>query len=502
MSNTSRRLFLKHSTKTLAAFSLGLGCSEWLQAQSQQKKVIKGEEWREMDPGASGYRLTPADNAILNKAKANIFQIRMRDMELQLVDRNDNPLKEFPVEIVQIRQAFPFGDQLWQLDRFHRFNEHHTDKAFYWRLRFKELLNAANALCYWTERPRNDGPKTEDIQGRPELEGFTYCVDWANSQGLYVKGHPLFWSIPKCVPDWVKRYDYETQIKFAEVRVRNLVAQFKGRIKMWDAVNEPLWEAAFKNLPQREWPHIEPIENMVEYIIPVLRWAREEDPDVTYLINDYGLCLDPPSGPRIAKDGTEISAKYQRKRFLKLMAALSDRGVPPNAMGIQSHVGGWMHPTEQFDLYDEMSAANLPIHITEFWANTKELEETGKYSPSEIENMQAEFIENFVTCAFGHPSIEAFFFWGLMEAVVKWGEYSSHELKPLYFRLQTLFNKKWMTNVQLTTNGDGKIKFRGFHGDYSLRYSLMDNMKTGIPFSVNKYEKLPLKIIAGLAGAK
>ena len=47
---------------------------------------------------------------------------------------------------------------------------------------------------------------------------------------MQVKGHPLFWSIPKCVPDWVLKYDYATRMKFAEVRVRNLVAAQRGQI--------------------------------------------------------------------------------------------------------------------------------------------------------------------------------------------------------------------------------------------------------------------------------
>ena len=182
------------------------------------KRHAGGEEWQGMQRGA---RYDPdADAGVIAAARANIEKIRKRDVELRVTDAAGRPLADMPVEIVQKRHGFCFGDQLWHLDRLYRFGQGDTDGARYFKLRFSDVLNAANALCYWTERPRNDGPKMEDIQGHPSLEGFHRCVDWAAGEGLTVKGHPLFWSIPKCVPDWVKRYDYETRMKFAEVRVR------------------------------------------------------------------------------------------------------------------------------------------------------------------------------------------------------------------------------------------------------------------------------------------
>ena len=158
-----------------------------------------------------------------------------------------------------------------------RAGEQNSDRARYFKPLFADIFNSATALCYWTERPRNDSSKTEDFQGESRLENFAYCVDWARAAGLTVKGHPLFWPIPKAVPEWLKRYDYATQMKFLEVRVRSLVARFRGRVSIWDAVNESLWEPAFRNLPSRRWPHLDSIQEIADYVEPVLRWARECD---------------------------------------------------------------------------------------------------------------------------------------------------------------------------------------------------------------------------------
>jgi GH35 family endo-1,4-beta-xylanase len=457
-----------------------------------------GEEWRRMEGGAGAID-SAASRAAVSAAKANIEKIRKRDVELRVVDRQGGAVAGETFEVVQKRHAFCFGDQMWALDRMYRFGEADTDRGKYWKRRFADVLNAANALCYWTERPRSDGPKTEDLQGLPALDGFHYCVDWARSEGLTVKGHPLFWSIAKCVPQWVKRYDYETQMKFAEVRVRGLVASVRGKVALWDLVNEPMWEPAFRNLPQRHWPHLERIEAIADYIEPVLGWARDEDPDARYLINDYGMQEGSRKEPPVAADGTKVTAALQRRRFLELLRCLGDRGAVPDAIGLQSHTGGWTDHASQTAVYDEMAASGLPIHITEFWAHTRGLEADGRLPQDEIDRRQADYVADYLTCAFGHPAVEAFFFWGFMGQAIRWGQYSSHELKPMYDRVRELVRAEWTTRERLTSDGDGRVRFRGFYGDYALRYDAGGGTARGVAFRVDRQQSYPLAIIAPLA---
>lgn len=437
------------------------------------------------------------DDAVVVRAKRDIEQVRKRDVELRVIGRDGEPLANEPVEIVQARSAFPWGDQLWALDRMFRYGEAETDTGRYHKRLFAGLLNAANCLCYWTERDVNDGPKTEDIQGDPQMNGFAHCVDWAAAEGLRVKGHPLFWSIDKCVPQWVKRYDYATQMKFAEVRVRSLVARFKGKVSIWDAVNEPMWEPAFKNLSKRHWPHIEPINDIADYVEEVLRWCREEDPDATFLINDYGMEVDKKgekSGP-VAADGTVVTAAMQRKRYLALIGELHDRGMPPDAIGLQWHTGGWVDHATQLAIYNEMATGGLPLHITEFWAHTRHLKEEG-LPDDVVEQMQSDYVVNHLTCAFGHPAVEGFFFWGMFNDAVKWGQYSSHGPRPIYHRLNDLLNREWMTRITLTTDEQGRATFRGFYGSYVLRYALSRQAQHGVPFEVAREDTMPLTLHA------
>ena len=144
-------------------------------------------------------------------AESNIPKVRQRDVDLRIVDREGAPLSGLSVDVVQQRHAFPFGDMVWSLDAMHRAGNWETDRARYWRKRFTEVFNSANALFYWTERPRNDASKVEDWQGHIRLDNVEDVVDWARSEGLTVKGHPVFWTVPKAVPDWLKDYVFGTR---------------------------------------------------------------------------------------------------------------------------------------------------------------------------------------------------------------------------------------------------------------------------------------------------
>jgi len=444
-----------------------------------------GEEWRAMD-SADLYDPNDHDD-ILRDAKDSIERIRKTDIELRLVRRDGSPLAETAVDVVQKRQAFCFGDQLWGLDRAYRNDQAHHDRWRYYKRRFADLLNSATALCYWTERTRNDGPKSEDLQGEPQYEYFHACVDWASAEGLTVKGHPLFWSIPKCVPDWVMKYDHETRMKFAEIRVRNLVAGARGKVTVWDIVNEALWEPAFKNLDHRHWPHIESADDLAEYIAPVLGWARQEDPDALYTVNDYGLTGSDKADAPTTPDGTRVTSRFQRERFLELIDALDARGALPDVIGLQSHTGGWSDHALQIEAYEHLAQAGLPLHITEFWAHTRHLQEAGM-PQEQIDQLQAEYVGNFLTVAFGHPAVESFFFWGIMGNAVRWrnDRSSGHDLTPLYHRMDELINNEWMTRESLTTDADGVVRFRGFFGDYTVRRTLESGQPTGTRFGVEK----------------
>lgn len=446
-----------------------------------------GEEWLAMDE-TSGYDAAAEAPTIL-AARERIPALRQRDVELRLVDRSGAPVAHAAVEVEQTESAFLWGHNLWGLDTAVRNGRQYSEDVQTECRLMARLLNAVNALHYWTERPRNDGPKSEDQQGYPTYEHLQWCVDWGNANGLTVKGHPLFWTVPKAVPDWVQGYeDYQTRLAFLEVRIRSIVNRFKGKIRIYDAVNEPMWEPAFKDLPKRTWPQMTNIGDIADYIEPVLRWAREEDPDACYLINEYGVSLGDDTPCAVpGSDGSTVTPHSQFMRYLDLLDELRQRGCAPDAVGLQGHTGGWGRHDRQVATYQMIEdRCGLPVHITEYWAHTNHLEKVGMPA-DEIQARQWEYVRNCVTCAFGSSAVEAFFFWGMTKDLLEFFPKGGVECKPLYHHLTRLLHEEWRTRATLTSDADGLLRFRGFHGDYSLR--LRQNgtgQRCGTTFAVPK----------------
>ena len=454
-----------------------------------------------------------SNNGQIPNTSESIKKIRMRDIEIQILDHLGKPVINHSIEIELTKHAFLFGDCNPEMDSLFRQGPATAEKLEVYRKVFASVLNAVNSTCYWTERPRNNMAKTEAFQGEYKLDGFADTVDWGNANNLTVKGHPLFWTVPKAIPDWMLKYDYPTQLKFLEVRLRSLVGRFKGKVKLWDAVNEMLWEPALKNLADRNWPHLETLNNMAEYISFVLRICREEDPDAKFLINDYGLEKTHSAKAQLAandndlksadesgvkaKDGTIVTARLQRKRYLELVKRLWEIGFPPAAIGLQGHSGA-VTPEEQSAFYDEMAQARLPLHITEFWARPEDFGADYLKMPVKEQDQQiAAYVGQFLTNAFAHPAIESFFFWGFMDMATVWPENNApvYEEKPVLKVVKDLIHKEWHTHEVLNTDSNGMVRLRGYYGDYSLRYGLhgSDKRNLGIPFKVGKYEKMPYR---------
>lgn len=313
-----------------------------------------------------------------------------------------------------------------------------------------DLFNATTAKCYWEERWHQP---IERYQGNRMYQLFQEEVAWGYENGLRVKGHPLVWTVEKAIPKWVFKYPYDQQLDFLKEHVQGLIEAGDGKVSRWDLVNEMLWEPAFKNIALRHWPHIDPIEDIADYIARSLEWARAIDPNAIYSLNDYGLVLT------FVK---KISAGDQRGRYLQLIEALKARNALPDAIGFQAHTGG-KFPLGAFQrTMDHLAESQLPLQITEFWSKEKDFPAT--WSAEKTETAMAEYIGNICTLAFAHPSVRHFTFWGNAQLFTAEG----HPRKS-YEVLYTLLKDEWNTITQAETNSEGKLNFTGFKGAYQLQ---------------------------------
>ena len=470
--------------------------------------LTSGKNYSSIGPNQSNFLFAPGeleDDAVVAMAKRDIPRVRTKNSVVKLLKADGQPLSNAEVQVKQLRHQFLFGDNNWFMSKTFRSGLGESDRLKYYRQRFSELFNSLNVTTYWTERPSNDSAKTEDFQGYIQMEDVEESVNWALSRGLVAKGHPMFWTVPKALPQWLKDYPYETMEKFIEVRIRSLTARFKGRIKHWDAVNEMLWEPHPSNIAKRQWPYLETMDNMTDYIGKVLNWARSEDPDAKYTINDYGLSTNLQDN-LVSFDGKLVTAASQRKRYIELIRRLQEKGTPPDLIGLQCHTG-WLKPSLQMAFYDEMAAAGVPLSITEFWGTTSEimgpspkklkLKEwripSGKKSYDTITLEEAveirdNYIIDYLTCAFAHPAVDSFYFWGFLGMAINFFDKlsASHDPEPVFTKVKNLINKEWNTDLRLRADNNGVVSFRGYCGNYSIRVKNSSGIQSGYGFNVDR----------------
>lgn len=132
--------------------------------------------------------------------------------------------------------------------------------------------------------------------------------------------------------------------------IHTVVGRYKGRIKVWDVVNEAIADGNGTNLLRNSlWSEI----IGPDFIAKAFQFAHETDPDAILRYNDYGL---------------ENPAK--RRRLITLVKLLQEQKVPIHAIGSQAHVNVSMTFENMDQALTEMETLGLPIHITELDVNS------------------------------------------------------------------------------------------------------------------------------------
>jgi endo-1,4-beta-xylanase len=131
--------------------------------------------------------------------------------------------------------------------------------------------------------------------------------------------------------------------------IHAVVGRYKGRIKVWDVVNEAVADAGTNVLRNSLWLQI----IGPDFIAKAFEYAHEADPDAILRYNDYGL------------EGAE-----KRQKLITLIRTLQAQHVPVMAIGSQTHVSVTRPSFEEEDLaLTELETLGLPIHITELDVN-------------------------------------------------------------------------------------------------------------------------------------
>ena len=181
---------------------------------------------------------------------------------------------------------------------------------------------------------------------------YNFCqgdqvVRFAESNGMKVRGHTLVWQ--QALPAWLTtgKYSPADASNILQDHIRTVMGHFKGKVIAWDVVNEAIAYGA----PYGAQPSYWLTQMGSSYVEQAFRWAHDADPSVKLFYNDTG--------------GEGLGAKSDA--VYNLVAALVNRGVPIDGVGLQMHVSltGAPSPADISANIQRFARLGLEVHITE-----------------------------------------------------------------------------------------------------------------------------------------
>ena len=375
--------------------------------------------------------------------KARIEKYRKGTLTVRVVDAQGKPVPGVSVHLAQTRHAFLFGCNFFGLDPA---DASPAQRAY--QAEFTGLLNYATLPFYWGA--------FESAQGKPDYARLQTLATWSVAHGVVVKGHPLVWH--EVWPGWAPT-DPEAAIPLLHARVLDLVPRYKDTIHVWDVLNEANG-AAGHTPPNGEANWIKR-DGPAPVVETALGWARDAGRGLpeTFLYNDY--------------DTGESN--------VALLTKLQKDGKLPDVVGLQSHMhtGEWPL-TKVWAVCQTFAQFGRPLHFTETTVlsgprrdNPTNATLTGWDTTPAGEAKQADYVAQFYSVLFSHPSVRAITWWDFSDRNAWQGAPAGlvrrdMSPKPAYTRLLGLIHKQWWTDDTGKADARGSLTCRVFYGDYRV----------------------------------
>jgi len=378
-------------------------------------------------------------------AADRIEQIRKADLRVVVTGPDNEPIPDAEVQARMLKHAYGFGsavtgcrlagnpcqDNVYQskildLDgQGHGFNE----------VVFENDLKWDSWEEQWFGPPAN----------------VANAAQWLDAQGIRMRGHTLVWPGCSYLPDdlcnnlsnpiYLKnRIDARLQTALTFPGLSDVVRE-------WDVLNEITanrdLEYAFEGQPGYPTGR--------ELYSDIFKKVKEIDPGVGTWLNDY-VTISQNNSSGVVYD-----------RYKNFTAEIIANGGDIDGIGFQGHIGAF--PTSIYKVYDILEdfhqTFGLRAKITEYDIDT--------YAGEQV---AANYMRDFLTMVFSHPSTDAFLMWGF------WDGAHWHADAPIFRQdwslkpsgevfLDLVFNE-WWTDVFANTAANGVATIRGFKGQYEI----------------------------------
>jgi len=268
-----------------------------------------------------------------------------------------------------------------------------------------------------------NGCKLSAIQYKQGVYDYTDCdkhYELAISNNMEFRGHCLLWhSYP---PSWFEKITSSEVMNTTIVEhITNVLTHYKGKIKIWDVVNEAIDDSSTStSYIFRDSFIYQALPNFVDI---AFKTARQVDPSVKLFYNDYN------------NEG-KWDKTYAVYLFVK---DLVEREIPIDGVGLQYHVSVQYQPTlaKVNDIIGKYCDLGLEVHITEMDVKCE-----NKCDAENVDDLQNTVYSNALKACLSNKCCTGFLVWGIGDNNSWVGEEnkpllfdSSYEPKPQYTAL-------------------------------------------------------------------
>lgn len=248
---------------------------------------------------------------------------------------------------------------------------------------------------------------------RPARDQFNFefpdrVLAFADVNEMTMRGHTLVWY--GAMPSWTKEISSTAEAERELTNhIEKVVSRYRGKIKTWHVVNEPIDDANAG--VGRLRPSVWLAQLGPRYIDMAFRLAHKADPAAELVLNEYDIeCV-----------GEAFAAK--RQALLALVRDLLARGVPLHGIGLQGHIRGQYQIDEAgvSRFVSEIRSLGLSVHVTELDVIDKEL-------PGPIA------VRDAIVAARAHDFLHAIFAAARPAVIATWGITDRYTWVPTWFK--------------------------------------------------------------------
>lgn len=255
--------------------------------------------------------------------------------------------------------------------------------------------------------------------GRYDFHHVETMVDFAFEHNMHIKGHVLVWHVTS--PPFLEDMTGDEVRESVRRHIFTTMGYFKGRIKMWDVVNESLASdgSLVENVFYRKMGP--------NYIEECFRMAHEADPDAFLIYNDNkvegcGYGYEDGTGFGQGKSSQPAPTQAKSDGFYNLLKDLVGKGVPIHGAGMQAHfnAGGVKHqrppsPAMVKRQIRRIGELGLKVNISEMDVRISKLPSLDPESISMKTTAQTQIYRDILSAALSEPSFDGIWLWGFTD---------------------------------------------------------------------------------------